>query len=143
MRFDTTDQATQPSRLLQLPRKIQDLIYEHSIVRNTTPIDCAVIEGPGYRKHTGFRCPFSPQLHEDYPLNRDVVHRSVWSLSMLNCCRSTGWCTLKQDLYSTVRSLQLHRQICHSDRPCIRPRSPCDSTPALINRAGPHRRQQH
>ena len=68
------------SRLLQLPREIRDIIYEHALVRDTIPIDCAVIEGPGYRKLMGFPCPYSPQLHEAYPLSRDVTYRRTWSL---------------------------------------------------------------
>lgn len=80
MTSSTVEQAAQGSRFLQLPREIRDLIYEHALVRDTVPIDCAVVAGPGYRKHTGFPCPHSPQLHEAYPLNRDVVHRSTWSL---------------------------------------------------------------
>lgn len=67
-------------RLTELPREIRDLIWEHAIVRDTIPIDCAVVEGPGYRRHTGFPCSFSPQLHKAYPLNHDVKWRRTWSL---------------------------------------------------------------
>lgn len=68
------------SRLLQLPRELRELIYEHAIVRDTIPIDCAVVRGPGYRKHTGYPCGFSPQLHEAYPLSHDVAYRKTWDL---------------------------------------------------------------
>ena len=68
------------SRLLQLPRELRELIYEHAIVRATIPIECAVIRGPGYRKHTGYPCATSPQLCEAYPLYREVAHRRTWSL---------------------------------------------------------------
>ncbi|KAJ4990711.1 hypothetical protein SVAN01_03720 [Stagonosporopsis vannaccii] len=67
-------------QLTNLPREIRDLIWEHSIVRDTIPIDCAVVEGPGYRRHTGFPCSFSPQLHKAYPLIRDVTWRRTWFL---------------------------------------------------------------
>ncbi|KAJ8111351.1 hypothetical protein OPT61_g6035 [Boeremia exigua] len=75
----TADQVS-PSRLLQLPREIRDLIWECAIVRDTIPIDCAVFEGPGYRRHTGYPCPYSPQLREAYPLHRKVTWRRTWSL---------------------------------------------------------------
>lgn len=68
------------SRLLQLPREIRDLVYEHALVRDTVPIDCAVVSGPSYRKHTGSQCPYSPQLHKAYPLTGPWAHRSTWSL---------------------------------------------------------------
>ncbi|KAF1929081.1 uncharacterized protein M421DRAFT_49618, partial [Didymella exigua CBS 183.55] len=68
------------SRLLQLPRELRELIYEHAIIRDTIPIDCAVVKGPGYRKHTGYPYASSPQLHEAYPLSHDVAYRRIWSL---------------------------------------------------------------
>lgn len=77
---DTNVLSKCSSRLLQLPRELRELIYEHAVVRNTIPIECAVVKGPGYRKHTGFPCAASPQLHKAYPLQRDVVHRRTWSL---------------------------------------------------------------
>jgi hypothetical protein len=77
---NTTGQFFGSSPLLQLPRELRELIYEHAIVRKTIPINCAVIKGPGYRKHTGYPCSTSPQLHEAYPLNREAVHRRTWSL---------------------------------------------------------------
>ena len=80
MGFDVGDKRFQPSRLLQLPREIRDLIYEHALVRDTIPIDCAAVEGPGYRKHSGFSCPSSPQLHDTYPLVRPMAYRKTWFL---------------------------------------------------------------
>ncbi|XPS68699.1 Tryprostatin B 6-hydroxylase [Ascochyta lentis] len=80
MEQKTKDKVAQVSRLLQLPREIRDLIYEYALIRDTVPIDCAVVEGPGYRKHTGFPCPYSPQLHKAYPLKSPRVHRSTWLL---------------------------------------------------------------
>jgi hypothetical protein len=68
------------SRLLELPRELRELIYEHAIVRDTIPIECAVVRGPGYRKHTGYPCATSPQLREAYPLYHEVVYRRTWSL---------------------------------------------------------------
>lgn len=76
----STEQRLGSSRFIQLPRELRELIYEHAIVRDTIPIDCAVVKSPGYRKHTGFPCPSSPQLHEAYPLNRDVAYRRTWPL---------------------------------------------------------------
>jgi hypothetical protein len=74
------DELAQPSRLLQLPREIRDMIYEHALVRDTIPIDCALVKGPKYRRHTGFLCPSSPELHGAYPLNIPLAHRRTWSL---------------------------------------------------------------
>lgn len=68
------------SPLLRLPRELRNLIWEYTLVRDTIPIECAVVTGPGYRRHTGFPCPYSPQLHEAYPLNRNVGHRRTWFL---------------------------------------------------------------
>lgn len=74
------DELVQTSRFLQLPREIRDLIYEHALVRDTVPIDCAVLGGPSYRKHTGSQCPFSPQLHKAYPLTSPRARRTTWFL---------------------------------------------------------------
>lgn len=68
------------SRLLELPRELRELIYELALVRDTIPIECAVVKGPGYRKHTGYPCATSPQLREAYPLSRELAHRTIWSI---------------------------------------------------------------
>jgi hypothetical protein len=77
---DDNELSVCSSRLLQLPRELRELIYEHAIVRDTIPIECAVVRGPGHRKHTGYPCATSPQLREAYPLNREVAHRRTWFL---------------------------------------------------------------
>lgn len=77
---DINERVPCPSRLLRLPRELRELIYEHALVRCTIPIECAVVRGPGYRKHSGYPCAFSPQLHEAFPLTRKAVHRRTWSL---------------------------------------------------------------
>ena len=68
------------SPLLELPRELRSLIWEHAVVRETIPIECAVVKGPGYRRHTGYPCSYSPQLHDAYPLTRKVIHRTTWPL---------------------------------------------------------------
>jgi hypothetical protein len=73
-------QRSPSSPLLQLPRELRSLIWEHAVVRETIPIECAVVKGPGYRRHTGYPCPYSPQLHDAYPLTRKVIHRTTWPL---------------------------------------------------------------
>ncbi|OSS46540.1 hypothetical protein B5807_08569 [Epicoccum nigrum] len=73
-------QCPHSSPLFGLPRELRNLIWEHAVVRETIPIECAVAKGPGYRKHTGFPCTYSPQLHDAYPLARKVIHRTTWPL---------------------------------------------------------------
>lgn len=107
------DEQFQASRLLQLPREIRDLIYEYALVRDTVPIDCAVVEGPGYRRHTGFPCPYSPQLHKAYPLTSPRVHRSTWFLPIYD---------LKVDIeggtWMEPKQAQMTYQL---GQPCARP----------------------
>lgn len=113
MRSMPADEQFQASRLLQLPREIRDLIYEYALVRDTVPIDCAVVEGPGYRRHTGFPCPYSPQLHKAYPLTSPRVHRSTWFLPIYD---------LKVDIeggtWMEPKQAQMTYQL---GQPCARP----------------------
>jgi hypothetical protein len=63
------------SLFLQLPREIRDLCYEHMLIRNVIPIECAITK------------PFSarvPAAYEDlekvFPLRVARRHRKIWSV---------------------------------------------------------------
>lgn len=124
MSLNVGDERSQSFRLLQLPREIRDLIYEHALVRDTIPIDCAAVEGPGYRKHTGFPCSSSPQLHETYPLVRPVVHRRTWFLPVHDLkvdIQGGTWMEPKrvQMTYQLAPSCTRPKDTCHQDKAAL------------------------
>ncbi|CAO2656426.1 Nn.00g052290.m01.CDS01 [Neocucurbitaria sp. VM-36] len=70
----------QPSRLLQLPREIRNLIYEHVLVRDVIPVESAVVNLPRSRFSRSRAPSFCEGLHEMYPSRRPHVHRRIWSV---------------------------------------------------------------
>lgn len=70
----------EPSRLLLLPREIRDLIYEHVLVRDVIPIECAVTNMSPSRFARRRTLSFSDGLKEMYPCKRPRSQRRIWSV---------------------------------------------------------------
>jgi hypothetical protein len=60
--------SPQTSRFVQLPREIRDLIYEHILVQDEIPLECAITKSP------------APTIFDYYPLRAPRAHRRVWSI---------------------------------------------------------------
>jgi hypothetical protein len=73
-----TSRVRMASQLLQLPREIRDLIYEHALVREVVPIECAVVPIPGATGSCNLGC--YEDVIESLPLRRLRIRRRIWSI---------------------------------------------------------------
>jgi hypothetical protein len=62
-------------RLLQLPREIRDLIYEHVLIRDAIPIECAIT-----KPSSGLTSQVFEELSEHYSLRAPRQHRRIWPM---------------------------------------------------------------
>jgi hypothetical protein len=68
------------SRFLELPREIRDLIYEHVLVRDVIPIECAITTVPANMIHGQKSRTVSDELINTYPLKTPRIRRRIWSV---------------------------------------------------------------
>jgi hypothetical protein len=72
------DSSPTPStftRFLQLPREIRDLIYEHMLVRDIIPIECAMTRTSTSDLPNAFN-----YISSAYPLHAARIHRRIWPI---------------------------------------------------------------
>jgi hypothetical protein len=75
MQCPRQDRSLGTSRLLQLPREIRDLIYEHVLVRDAIPIECAITKPSSGQVSEAF-----DDLSSVYPLRAPRNHRRIWPM---------------------------------------------------------------
>jgi hypothetical protein len=60
---------------LQLPREIRDLCYEHMLVRNVVPVECAITKPSSARVSAAYE-----DLEKVFPLRAARRYRKIWSV---------------------------------------------------------------
>ncbi|KAL6707397.1 hypothetical protein ACN47E_004176 [Coniothyrium glycines] len=110
------------SLLLQLPREVRDLIYEHVLVRDVIPIEAAVVKIP---EATASRSPgYSKNLRELLPCRYSWSHRRLWLIPVLDIVCDFGPSDRTEDPRST-RSVSMTYQL-DTWSPMVSPEGPIE-----------------
>ena len=78
-----------PTRFLQLPREIRDLIYEHVLVRDVIPIECAITAVPANVILSQRSRTVLDEATNAYPLKSPRTRRRLWGVPTFDCFLSS------------------------------------------------------